>query len=62
MDVILDATILRRGEDVNSWFLGANIPGKPHVVLFHLGGAGAYFDTVHGVADRDFEGFVASKA
>jgi hypothetical protein len=33
MDVYVDATLLSRGEDVNSWFLGANIPRKPHVVL-----------------------------
>ncbi len=51
---------LPRGEDVGSWFLGANIPGKPHVVLFYFGGAGAYFDQCREVADRDFEGFAAA--
>jgi len=56
---ILDATILKQGEIVNSWFLGANVPGKPHVVLFYFGGAGAYFETIHGAADRDYEGFIA---
>jgi cation diffusion facilitator CzcD-associated flavoprotein CzcO len=60
MDAILDATILRQGEDVNSWFLGANIPGKPHVVLFYFGGANAYFNEIHGAADRDYEGFVST--
>jgi hypothetical protein len=42
MDELLRRTVLSRGEDVGSWFLGANIPGKPHVVLFYFGGAGAY--------------------
>ena len=60
MDAILDATILRQGEDVNSWFLGANMPGKPHVVLFYFGGANAYFDEIHGAADRDYDGFVST--
>jgi cyclohexanone monooxygenase len=45
---------------VGSWFLGANIPGKPHVVLFYFGGAGAYFDKCRDVADSDFQGFAAA--
>jgi cyclohexanone monooxygenase len=61
MDVYVDATLLSRGEDVNSWFLGANVPGKPHVVLFYFGGANAYFNDIHGAADRDYEGFVSSR-
>jgi cation diffusion facilitator CzcD-associated flavoprotein CzcO len=59
MEELVHRTVLPRGEDVGSWFLGANIPGKPHVVLFYFGGAGAYFDRCREVADRDFEGFVA---
>jgi cyclohexanone monooxygenase len=53
---------LRRGEKVHSWFLGANIPGKPHVVLFYFGGANNYFDTIHSVAGRGYEGFVGARA
>ncbi len=62
MNTILDATLLGRGERVNSWFLGANVPGKPHVVLFYFGGANNYFDTIHGVAARGYEGFESSSA
>jgi cyclohexanone monooxygenase len=61
MDIYVDATLLSKGEHVNSWFLGANIPGKPHVVLFYFGGANAYFNDIHGAADRDYEGFVSAK-
>ncbi|MGH7806429.1 MAG: flavin-containing monooxygenase, partial [Candidatus Binatia bacterium] len=60
MTELVNRTVLPRGEDVRSWFLGANIPGKPHVVLFYFGGAGAYFDHCDAVADRGFEGFTAS--
>jgi cyclohexanone monooxygenase len=59
MDELLNRTVLPRGEAVRSWFLGANIPGKPHVVLFYFGGAGAYFDQCRDVADNGFEGFAA---
>jgi cation diffusion facilitator CzcD-associated flavoprotein CzcO len=62
VDVIVDATLLRRGEKVHSWFLGANVPGKPHVVLFYFGGAGNYFDTIHSAADRGYDGFASDKA
>ena len=61
MTTILDATLLGRGERVNSWFLGANVPGKPHVVLFYFGGANNYFDTIHGVAAGGYEGFVETR-
>ena len=60
MDELLNRTVLPRGEAVRSWFLGANIPGKPHVVLFYFGGAGTYFDHCREVADKNFEGFVAA--
>jgi cation diffusion facilitator CzcD-associated flavoprotein CzcO len=53
---LLDATILAKGDKVHSWFLGANIPGKPVSVLFYFGGAGAYFDHCQRVADNNFEG------
>ena len=61
MNTILDATLLGKGERVNSWFLGANVPGKPHVVLFYFGGANNYFDTIHGVAAGGYEGFVDTR-
>lgn len=55
MDELLDATILR--DSRNSWYLGANIPGKPQAVLFYFGGAGRYRKACTAVADRGYEGF-----
>jgi cyclohexanone monooxygenase len=57
---LLDATILAKGERVHSWFLRANIPGKPVSVLFYFGGAGAYFDHCQQVADQNFPGLAFS--
>ncbi|MEM7403838.1 MAG: NAD(P)/FAD-dependent oxidoreductase [Pseudomonadota bacterium] len=41
----------------NSWYVGANIPGKPRQFLAHLRGS-KFFDRLSEVAERDFEGFV----
>lgn len=41
----------------NSWYLGANIPGKPRQFLGHLRGS-QYFDQLTEVAEQGFEGFV----
>jgi cation diffusion facilitator CzcD-associated flavoprotein CzcO len=40
----------------NSWYMGANIPGKPRQFLGHLRGS-AYFDRLSEVAERGYEGF-----
>ncbi|MEM9616043.1 MAG: NAD(P)/FAD-dependent oxidoreductase [Actinomycetota bacterium] len=41
----------------NSWYMGANIPGKPRQFLGHLRGS-HYFDRLTEVADGGFDGFV----
>jgi cation diffusion facilitator CzcD-associated flavoprotein CzcO len=60
IQALLDATLLGRGTEVNSWYLGANIPGKAHSVLFYFGGAGAYFDELRESFEQRFPGFVFS--
>ena len=40
-----------------SWYLGANIPGKPSQFLGHLRGS-QYFDQLAEVAEQGFDGFV----
>ena len=40
----------------NSWYVGANVPGKPRQFLAHLRGS-AYFDRLNAVIDDGFEGF-----
>ncbi|HZZ46474.1 MAG TPA: NAD(P)/FAD-dependent oxidoreductase [Pseudonocardia sp.] len=52
---LVDATVLPHGK--NSWFLGDNIPGKPHVVLYYFGGAGAYRRECESVAEAGYQGF-----
>ncbi len=41
----------------NSWYTGANIPGKPRQFLAHLRGS-QYFERLAEVAEGGFEGFV----
>jgi cyclohexanone monooxygenase len=43
--------------ETNSWYMGANIPGKPRQFLGHLRGS-QYFDRLIEVAEADYEGFV----
>ena len=45
----------------NSWYMGANIPGKPRQFLGHLRGS-QYFDRLSEVAEADYEGFVLEPA
>lgn len=47
-------TLFMRG---NSWYLGANVPGKPRVFALYLGGVGHYRDICDDVADADYRGF-----
>lgn len=41
----------------NSWYLGANIPGKPRVFMPYVGGVGVYRQTCSDVAAKRYEGF-----
>ena len=40
-----------------SWYMGANIPGKPRLFLPYIGGVGNYRDTCDAVAAAGYEGF-----
>lgn len=44
----------------NSWYLGANVPGKPRVFALYLGGVGHYRRLCQEVADSDYPGFALS--
>ncbi|MAB10819.1 MAG: cyclohexanone monooxygenase [Hyphomonas sp.] len=46
----------------NSWYLGANVPGKPRVFMPYVGGGGAYREKCDEVAANDYEGFTLSRA
>jgi len=41
----------------NSWYMGANIEGKPRVFMPYIGGVGVYRERCDGVAARGYEGF-----
>ena len=42
----------------NSWYLGANVPGKPRVFMPYIGGAGPYRQVCDEVVADDYRGFV----
>jgi cation diffusion facilitator CzcD-associated flavoprotein CzcO len=44
----------------NSWYMGANIPGKPRIFMPYIGGVGAYRQICDDVAARGYEGFILS--
>ncbi len=41
----------------NSWYMGANIPGKPRIFMPYIGGVGVYRGICNGVAAKGYEGF-----
>ncbi len=52
-----DATLFPLG---NSWWNGANVPGKPRVFMPYVGGLGPYGQILEAVAMKGYEGFVLS--
>lgn len=42
----------------NSWYMGANVPGKPRVFLPYIGGVGLYREKCDEVVANGYEGFV----
>ncbi len=54
-----DATLLPQAG--HSWYLGANIPGKPRVFMPYAGGMKRYRDICADVARRGYPGFGLSR-
>ncbi|MGA7051593.1 MAG: NAD(P)/FAD-dependent oxidoreductase [Mycobacterium sp.] len=46
----------------NSWYLGANVPGKPRVFMLFLGGFAVYNDICAEVAAAGYKGFALVKS
>jgi len=44
-------------QQANSWYMGANVPGKPRVFLPYVGGVGTYRALCDEVRERDYLGF-----
>jgi cyclohexanone monooxygenase len=45
-----------------SWYMGANIPGKPRVVMMYVGAAAEYRATCADVVENDYRGFALRRA
>jgi cyclohexanone monooxygenase len=47
--------------NANSWYLGANVPGKPRVFMPYVGGVGRYREECTAVANNGYTGFDIKK-
>jgi cyclohexanone monooxygenase len=45
----------------NSWYMGANIPGKPRIFMPYIGGVGAYRQICDGGRAKGYEGFTLTR-
>jgi cyclohexanone monooxygenase len=55
VDALAQATLYPQA---SSWYVGANVPGKPRVFMPYVGGVGRYRRECEEVAARGYEGFV----
>jgi cyclohexanone monooxygenase len=46
----------------NSWYMGANIPGKPRIFMPYIGGVNTYRQICNDVVAKGYEGFVMTVA
>ncbi len=46
----------------NSWYMGANIPGKPQIFMPYIGGVAIYRQTCNDVAAKGYQGFTMTAA
>lgn len=54
-----DATLFPKA---NSWYMGANVPGKPRVFMLFIGGFATYLDICAEVANAGYKGFELRKS
>ena len=45
----------------NSWYMGANIPGKPRIFMPYIGGVHVYRQICDAVAAKGYEGFALTR-
>lgn len=58
LDQRAEATLFTKA---NSWYMGANVPGKPRGFMLFLGGFGVYLDICNEVANAGYKGFTLLK-
>ena len=46
----------------NSWYMGANIPGKPRLFMPYIGGVGAYREICEEIVSNNYRGFKFEKS
>lgn len=56
------AQTLMTGSGSNSWYMGANVDGKPKVFMVYLGGAATYAEICGQIADEGYSGFRLASA
>jgi len=56
---VADRTLYPRAA---SWYMGANVPGKPRVFMPYIGGVGAYRQVCDEIAAKGYEGFRMERA
>jgi cyclohexanone monooxygenase len=52
-----DESLYPRSATANSWYMGANVPGKPRTILPFVGGVGTYRRECERIAAAGYEGF-----
>jgi cyclohexanone monooxygenase len=45
----------------NSWYMGANVPGKPRIFMPYIGGVGIYRQICDDVAAKGYQGFTLTR-
>jgi cation diffusion facilitator CzcD-associated flavoprotein CzcO len=58
VEAAADATLYKKAD---SWYLGANIPGKPRVFMVYIGGFDVYCQRSRDVAAAGYQGFVFTR-
>ena len=46
----------------NSWYMGANVPGKPRIFMPYIGGVGPYRQICNEIAAKGYDGFAMAGA
>ena len=60
MDHVAEVAAFTLFPRAESWYVGANVPGKPRVFMPYVGGVGAYRERCAQIAANDYEGFALS--
>jgi len=62
VDHVNEAAFKTLYPEANSWYMGANIPGKPRVFMPYIGGVNVYRQECQEIADAGYRGFHLTSA